>query len=129
MNIEHVALNVSDPIALADWYVKNLGMRILRALAEPPYTRFLADAAGRVVLEVYRQEKAPVPDYAAMDVLVLHVAFVTKDLTAARERLLGAGATAVGETATTPAGDVMAWLRDPWGVPLQLVTRAKPLLT
>ena len=128
MNIEHFAINVSDPVALAEWYVGHLGMRVVRAIAESPYTRFLADAAGRVVIEVYRQEKAPVPDYFAMDPLVLHLAFVTTDVQATRQKLFEAGAIAVGEIVTTATGDVMAWLRDPWGVPLQLVKREQPLL-
>jgi glyoxylase I family protein len=127
MNIEHVALNVSDPVALAEWYVRHLGMRIVRSVAEPPYTHFLADEAGRVVLEVYRQT-APIPDYFAMDPLVLHVALVAADVPGTRERLRAAGGTPVGEVVTTPAGDMLAWVRDPWGVPLQLVKRAHSLL-
>ena len=128
MNIEHFALNVPDPVALAEWYVRHLGMRVVRSVAEPPHTRFLADEAGRVVMEVYRQ-KAPVPDYFAMDPFVLHVAFVAADVAGARERLVAAGGTAVGEVVTTPAGDVLAWVRDPWGVPLQLVKRSRSLLS
>jgi hypothetical protein len=30
--------------------------------------------------------------------------------------------------ATTPAGDQLAMLRDPWGVAIQLVKRAQPLM-
>src|SRR5437867_10720417 len=116
MNIEHFALNVAEPVLLSEWYVTHLGMRVVRALANPPYTRFLADGSGRVVVEVYRQEKAPVPDYFAMDPLVLHIAFVTSDVEEARKQLLAAGATAVGEIIRTGTGDIMAWLRDPWGV-------------
>jgi catechol 2,3-dioxygenase-like lactoylglutathione lyase family enzyme len=127
MNIEHFALNVPDPVALAEWYVRHLGMRVVRADAEPPYGHFLADEAGRVVMEVYRQT-APVPDYFAMDPLVLHVALVAADVEGTRERLTAAGGTAVGEVVTTPAGDVLAWVRDPWGIPLQLVKRSRALL-
>src|SRR5437764_946546 len=63
MNIEHIALNVLDPVALADWYIRHLGMHVVRQVDSAPFTRFLADAADRVVLEAYRQD-APVPDYA-----------------------------------------------------------------
>ena len=127
MNIEHVALNVADPVALADWYVKHLGMRIVRQVDSGPLTRFIADESGRTVLEVYRQQ-APVPDYPSMDPMVLHVAFLTKDIKAERDRLLKAGATVAKDIHTTPDGDEMAFLRDPWGVTVQLVKRAKPLL-
>jgi catechol 2,3-dioxygenase-like lactoylglutathione lyase family enzyme len=127
MNIEHVALNVADPIALADWYVKHLGMKIVRQVDVPPHTRFIADESGRIVLEVYRQ-KAPVPDYASQDPMVLHVAFIAPDIRGARDRLLVAGATVAKDIHTTPEGDEMAFLHDPWGVVIQLVKRAKPLM-
>ena len=127
MNIEHVALNVADPVALADWYVRHLGMRIVRQVDTGPRTRFLADSAGRTVLEVYRQQ-APVPDYFAMDPMVLHVAFKVDDVAAVRRKLLDAGATAATDITTSDNGDVMTFLRDPWGVTIQLVRRAVPLL-
>jgi glyoxylase I family protein len=129
MNIEHVALNVADPVAMADWYVKNLGMRVLRALNASPFTHFLADGSGRTVLELYRHEKAPVPDYRAMDPLVLHIAFLAEDVAAEQRRLLLAGATTAAEATRTPAGDVLAMLRDPWGVCVQLVKRQQALVS
>jgi glyoxylase I family protein len=127
MNIEHIALNVADPIALAEWYTRHLGMRVVRAVEGPPHTRFLADASGRVVLEVYRQ-KAPVPEYRTFDPMVLHIAFVAPDIPRERDRLLAAGATDPGEIGRTPNGDELLFLRDPWGITLQLVKRATPLL-
>jgi len=45
-----------------------------------------------------------------------------------REHLLAAGARSAREVVVTPAGDEMTFLRDPWGVTLQLVRRATPLL-
>lgn len=128
MNIEHVAINVADPVAMARWYVAHLGMRIVRSVDSQTFTHFLADESGRVVIEIYHHAGAGVPDYFAMNPLVLHVAFSTADMKATHERLLAAGATAAGEVAVTPAGDELAMLRDPWGVPLQLVRRARPLL-
>ncbi|OAI51231.1 glyoxalase [Planctomycetaceae bacterium SCGC AG-212-F19] len=127
MNIEHIALNVSDPIALADWYTRHLGMRVVRAVEGPPHTRFLADASGRTVLEVYRQ-KAPVPDYQSFDPMVLHIAFVTADIPRERDRLLAAGASGAGDISRTPNGDELLFLRDPWGITLQFVKRATPLI-
>jgi hypothetical protein len=59
--------------------------------------------------------------------MVLHVAFGVSDLKSERQRLLLAGATAVGDVTVTPAGDELAMLRDPWGLAVQLVKRAKPL--
>jgi hypothetical protein len=101
---------------------------VARALSETPFTHFLADEAGRVVVELYGNAKVPVPDYRAMDPFVFHIAFATADVRGTRERLLAAGATSAGEVTVTPAGDEMTFLRDPWGVALQLIRRAKPLV-
>lgn len=128
MRIEHVALNVADSVAFADWYARHLGMRVVRTVDEPPYTRFLADDVGRTVLEVYGHSAAPVPDYPAIHPLVLHVAFVSTDVSADRDRLIAAGASPAGEITRTPAGDDMTFVRDPWGVVIQLVRRATPLM-
>jgi glyoxylase I family protein len=131
MVIEHIALNVADPVAMARWYGEQLGMRVVRQVDGGPNTRFVVDAAGKVVLELYHQTRAPIPDYAAMDVFTLHIAFRVDDVAAARAKLLKAGATAAGaegEVVTAPNGDVMCFLRDPWGVVVQLVKRGQPLL-
>src|SRR5687768_7811457 len=100
MEIEHLALNVPDPVGMAQWYGQYLGMRVLRKLDQGPRTHFIADGAGRVVLELYHQAKAPVPDYFALDPMVLHVAFKADDVARERQRLLDAGATAAGDVVT-----------------------------
>jgi hypothetical protein len=41
---------------------------------------------------------------------------------------VGAGATVVDEVGRLGNGDVLAMLRDPWGIPVQLVQRALQLL-
>jgi len=126
---EHVAVNVMDPVAVSDWYVEQLGMSIVRQGEGPVHMRFLADAGGRVVLELYCNPPERVPDYAAQDPQVLHLAFAVSDIAAERERLLAAGATACGPISTTAAGDRLAMLRDPWGLALQLTQRAQRLLS
>ena len=55
-------------------------------------------------------------------------AFLTGSLEADRDRLLAAGATIDGEPVRNPDGDVLQFLRDPWGLAFQIVARAKPLL-
>src|SRR5436309_3214435 len=121
MDIEHIAFNVAAPVEMAAWYTKYLGMRVVRSIPSPSHTHFLSDQSGRVVLEFYHRADAPVPDYAGMDPLVLHLAFTPADMTETIARLLAAGATRVGELAVTPAGDELAFLRDPWGLTIQLV--------
>lgn len=128
MKIEHAAYQVSDPVKMADWYVAHLGMTLKRAQATAPFGRFLADSGNHVMLEFYYNPQVSLPDYHAIDPLVLHLAFSTDTISATRQRLIEAGATAVGEIQTSPAGDQLAMLRDPWGFAVQLVTRAEPMI-
>ncbi|MFM8478773.1 MAG: VOC family protein, partial [Planctomycetaceae bacterium] len=53
MKIEHLALNVPDPLNLARWYVEHLGFTVKRRGIEPPYVHFIADDSGTVMLEIY----------------------------------------------------------------------------
>ena len=128
MDIEHLALNVPDPVGMAAWYVEHLSLRVLRKQEQAPFTHFVADRAGRVVLELYCNVKAAMPNYAALDPLSLHIAFKADDVAVERQRLLDAGATKAGEIVTTETGDVMTFVRDPWMVTIQLVKRVKPML-
>jgi glyoxylase I family protein len=128
LKLEHVALNIPDPINAAKWYVEHLEMQIVKATAESPYIHFLADKDGYRLMEMYNNPKADVPDYASMNPLILHIAFSVEDIEGTRARLLAAGATAEGEIVRRETGDQLAMLRDPWGVPLQLVKRHHPLI-
>ena len=128
MKIEHTAYQVQDPAATARWYVQHLGMSLKRAQTERPFTHFVADDDDAVLLEFYNNPKVAVPDYRGMDPLVLHIAFCTDDVHGARRRLLEAGASAEGDVQVTPAGDTLAMLRDPWGLPIQLAHRSKPMI-
>ncbi len=128
MKIEHVACNVADPVAMAAWYTRHLGLRIVRSTGEPVHARFLADDGGSVMLEVYRNAKAAIPDYASMNPLILHLAFLCDNVDTECRRLVEAGASVADEPMTTPAGDRLAMLRDPWGLALQLVHRSQPMI-
>jgi glyoxylase I family protein len=128
LNVEHIACNVSDPVKMAAWYVEHLGMKVIRSVATPPHIHFLADAAGRAVLEIYSNAADAIPDYAAMHPLRLHVAFKTDDPEGARDALVAAGATLVDDQ-TLADGSRLMMLRDPWGLALQLCKRTTPLLS
>jgi uncharacterized glyoxalase superfamily protein PhnB len=45
-----------------------------------------------------------------------------------RDRLVSAGATVVEDLTTSPVGDLLVMLRDPWAFAFQLVKRANPML-
>ena len=127
LNVEHVACNVSDPVAMAAWYVEQLGMRVVRRNPAPPYIHFLADASGRTVIEIYSNPADPVPDYAALHPLRFHLAFATDDPDAAKSALVAAGATFLDDQ-LLPDGSRLMMLRDPWGLAIQLCKRTTPLL-
>jgi catechol 2,3-dioxygenase-like lactoylglutathione lyase family enzyme len=129
MRIEHIAMIVQDPPAVAAWYVQHLGMRVVRAGGPPTHTTFLADKGDHVMVEIYTNPSLPVPDYRNMDPLILHLAFkLDDDMAEEHARLLAAGCTPAGEIGVTPAGDQLAMLRDPWGFAIQLAHRQKPML-
>ena len=127
MKIEHVAWQVADPVAAAEWYVRHLGLQVVRQSGPPANMRFLADSTGRTLLEIYHNPKAPMPDYPSMSPLLLHLAFVVEDVAAEQARLVAAGASVVNPYAATPSGDQMAMLRDPWGFAIQLLRRKEPM--
>jgi catechol 2,3-dioxygenase-like lactoylglutathione lyase family enzyme len=127
LQIEHVAVNVREPVAVAAWYVEHLGMRVARLVPGPTLTHFLADAAGATVLEIYNNPGDAVPDYGAMHPLRLHVAFASADPAADADALCAAGATRFEEV-HAPDGSHLVMLRDPWGLALQLCRRTVPLL-
>jgi len=128
MKIEHLAYQAEDPVAVAQWYVTHLGCLVKRSSGAPGYAHFLADSSGSVMLEIYNHPRLKTPVYRKMDSLLLHLAFCSEEPAADRDRLVTAGATVEEDLGTTPAGDVVVMLRDPWGFPIQLVRRAKPML-
>lgn len=128
MKIEHLAYQVEHPGKTADWYCEQLGFAVKRAADRPVPVRFLADETGQVMLEIYNNPKVSTPDYSAMDPLLLHIALVCPDVSDTAKRLVDAGATLVSGPETLETGDELAMLRDPWGVAIQLVKRAKPMV-
>jgi len=128
IRLEHVAINVEDPVAMAGWYCENLGMKVLREGPPPANMRFISDAGGNMMLELYNNPPDEVPDYPSMNPLSLHIAFMVDDVKAITRKLIAAGATIAVDINTTNAGDELAMLRDPWGVPIQFVKRAEPML-
>ena len=126
MKFEHFALNVPDARTHAQWYVQHTGFKIVRARDDAPFTHFLADETGRVVVEFYSNTKVPYPDYANMPPLSFHLALVAPDAKAERARLEKAGARLALEE-PQPDGTLLIMMRDPWGVPLQLCQRTNPM--
>ncbi len=126
MKFEHFAINVADPDAIAKWYVDNLGAKIIFDAKNETRTMFLADDSGHVFLEVYNNPKGEFLSFPKLHVLGFHVAFVSSDSAKDRDRLLQKGAITVEEV-KPDEGSLLVMMRDPWGIPLQICQRSKPL--
>jgi catechol 2,3-dioxygenase-like lactoylglutathione lyase family enzyme len=128
IRLEHVAINVEDPVEMAKWYCDNLGMKIVRKGPPPVNMHFISDAGGNMMLEIYNNPPDAVPDYRSMEPLSLHIAFMVDDVEKTRRRLVAAGAAIATDITVTESGDKLVMLRDPWGVPIQFLKRADPML-
>ena len=127
MIFEHFALNVPEPTSMATWYTKHLQLKILSKQERAPYTHFLADKTGRVIMEIYSNRNALIPDYSSQHPLCFHFAFAVKDAEAEKERLIKAGAS-LFEDLHLDDGSHLVMLRDPWGIALQLCQRGIPMI-
>ncbi|MBV9123550.1 MAG: VOC family protein [Planctomycetes bacterium] len=126
MKLEHIAFNVADPVAVAAWYGRHCGFRVVRPVPGPAPTHFLADADA-TILEIYCNPPERVPDYRALDPLQFHLALTSSDPQADARRLVSAGAVWVNETRLDD-GSHLVMLRNPWGLALKLCKRAQELL-
>lgn len=123
MIFEHFALNVSDPVKIAEWYVEHLGMEIVKAMDKPPFTHFIADNSGRVVMELYHNDAADIPNYRKDHHLKFHVAFAVSNAEFYKNKLIAAGAELVEEL-KPEEGTQLVMLKDPFGISLQICQRA-----
>ena len=125
MVFEHFALNVKDVAAVVSWYTSYIGLQVVNAQKEYPFMTFLADASGRVMLELYHRTDEHITDFASQHPLTFHLAFVSKNAEEDRDRLIANGASLVEEVHKED-GSHLVMLRDPFGMPLQLCQRTTP---
>ena len=128
MKIEHLALQVKEPDLVASWYCKYLGLKIKRHIPGPPCAYFLADNSDSMMMEIYYNPKEKVPDYPSLSSVAFHLAFFAEDVFQSYKNLLSAGATSLSEPIKAENGDEFAMVRDPWGLPLQLVKRSQSMI-
>lgn len=125
MKLEHIAFNVADPVAVAQWYCRHCGFRVVRHVPQPAQTHFLADS-GSTVIEIYCNPPDSVPDYRSMNPLIFHLAIASANPAEDAQRLCDAGAEVV-EDLRLDDGSHLIMMRDPWGLALQLCKRPRPL--
>lgn len=127
MKIEHFALNVESPAEMREWYVNHLHFQIVKKQDNPPFTTFMADETGRVMLEVYNNPSDEVPDYRNMNPLIVHLAFTSENPERDKQRLVEAGASEISNEKLED-GSHLVMLRDPWGFAIQLCKRGQGML-
>lgn len=128
MKLEHVAFNVAEPEQVSAWYQAHLGLRLAKVAQTPTFTAYFLVDDHQSLLEFYRNPAVPVPDYFAINPANLHVAFVTDDVEREKDRLVAAGASVQGEKTVFPSGVEYYYVRDPWGLVIQIVKRPAPLV-
>ena len=127
VRLEHIEFNVPDTHAKAKWYVDNLGMKVVRDAGAPTFNMFISDPGKNMMVELNQNKDFPMIDFKTISHQAIHLAFMVKDIDVVKKDLMKAGATFVVEE-TTPAGDKVLMLRDPWGQPIQFIKRANPML-
>ncbi len=127
MKFEHFAINVAAPQAMTGWYVEHLGLQVVRQMQEAPFTTFLSDSSGTIMLEIYGNPAADVLPFQSMHPLQVHLAFVSEDPASDTQRLLAAGASLVSDQHLDD-GSHLVMLRDPWGFSVQLCKRGTPMI-
>ncbi len=126
--LEHIALNVPDPIAAAKWYCEHLGMKVMRIGPPPVNVHFISDSTGKIMFELYNNTSAPILEFGSLNPLSLHIAFMSDDLKAIRDLLIAAGAKVADDITTIPNGDQILMMSDPWGLSIQFVKRTEPMV-
>lgn len=128
IRFEHLALNVADPIKTAEWYKENLGFKIVRQGGEPTYTTFISDEEGNMMFEFFHNSDYPIQNFLKWDHNSIHMAFHCDDIELIKNNLTKNGAVVASDIRITDSGDQVLVLRDPWGFPIQFVSRAKKML-
>ncbi len=128
IRMEHLEFNVSDTHKKAEWYEKNLGMKVMREGGAPTFNMFISDPEHNMMMELNQNKDYPVLDFWKISHMAFHFAFMVDDIQAAKKNLIAGGAQLVDDITKTPGGDYVMMMRDPWGEPIQIVHRADPML-
>jgi glyoxylase I family protein len=126
--LEHIAVNVANPLDVVKWYTENLGFVVLRQGPAPQYSTIIADSARNMALEIYHNTEHPLLDPAKIHHMAMHFAFAGDSILQLKDRLVKAGATLAEAPKLSASGDAVFTLRDPWGFSIQFVQRATPML-
>jgi len=128
MNIEHIGMCVSNPIQMGNWYKKNLGFRILKAAGNDSVgVVFLIDSTNKTILEIGRLPDEPIMDFDSIAPIQFHIVVECDNPTEEGKRLAAQAARYIGECPRNSYPGEKVFIRDPWGMGIQLVNRKEKL--
>jgi len=125
LGFEHLAIAALDSKALADWYVKVFGLRIVYDNGKQPPT-FLLKAPDGMVIEILPATNGTRTDCNLTAAGFRHLAVTVDDYDAAEAHLREHGITDFIERRETEKSRLL-FFRDPEGNILHLMWRAAPL--
>jgi glyoxylase I family protein len=121
--IEHFAIYGDDPVALKDFYVSALGMRVVFDSGGDPPAYFLADDHGMAIEVLAR----PAGVSGVNQRWVCHLAFWVDDVAAKKAELEALGMIFEVDTLADNEQIKTAFFKDPGGNRCQIVWRRKRL--
>jgi len=125
--IEHIGIAAKDTTALAEWYVRTLGFRIVTKSADTPPNYFVA-APNDAMLEIISANQAKRAEHEPRDPGIRHICIGVDDFAAAADDLQKKGVTFTGGVINLPSGGKVVFFTDPEGNLLHLVHRPEPLV-
>ena len=123
IRFEHIAIDVENPKAVADWYVKYMGLTII---SESKKMIFVGDPDHHCMFELYKKPGVK-GRFSSLSHDSSHVAFATDDAAGLSKSMVEGGAKILKQF-TNPVGDIVINMTDPWGNNLQIIQRVKPKL-
>ena len=128
MKIEHIGFLVDKPLSMADWWVSNLGFKVLRRDGTDAYGVCFLKDDGDTVLEFGSIPTEQALDFNKLEPLQVHIAIDCSDTESETRRLIANGAVLVGESPLNDFKNERILLRDPFGAVIQLVNRKGKLV-
>jgi len=126
--VDHPAIACYDVEGLAEWYCRNLGMRVIASNGRMPPSMVLgyddATCAGAMIELMPATDPGPRPEtFTRLQPGIRHVALRVADFEAAFEMLLALGIRFTTEVGQALGGGKTVLFRDPEGNELQIVER------
>ena len=125
LGFEHIAIAALDSRALADWYIKLFGLRVVYDNGQQP-PKLLLKAPDGMVIEILPATNGAKTDCNLTAAGFRHLAVTVDDYDAAEAYLREHGITDFIERRETETSKLL-FFRDPDGNILHLMWRAKPL--